>query len=511
MSDTGRFPAPVYKDTVLAPLFEIAKRHHAAPLMRINEAHAVMLAERGILSREEASAILSALRGIAAGFDADALSYDGSVEDLFFHIEGRLSDRLGVDLAGKLHTGRSRNDIDHTIFKRLLKQRLAGLLHGLTNLVDTLVTVAGANRDTIVVAYTHGQPAQPTSFGHYLGALIEVLLRDLDRLALAGRDLDRCSMGAAAITTTGFDIDRARMADLLGFAEVQENSYGCIAACDYITGVYSALKILFINLGRFVQDLNQWTGFETGHLDVPDAYVQISSIMPQKRNPVPVEHLRLLLSTAAGHCDTIVNTMHNTPFTDMNDSEAEVQAQGYAAFETGGRALALLDGLIAAVRVDEARIRRHIDQSCITITELADSLVRVEDISFRQAHQVASRLARRVVERGESLSTVPFDDAADAFARVIGRPPELSEADFRRFVSPEHFIAVRERYGGPGPKALAASLKGYAKRLATHATALAVFEDRMAAADAALTALVDGHVGAATPATAPGRTQDAGE
>ena len=505
--DSDTFPAPVYKDTVLGPLFDTAKRYHAEPLLRVNRAHAVMLAERGILKREEASAILSALRGIASGFDANALSYDGSVEDLFFHIEGILTERLGIDLAGKLHTGRSRNDVDHTIFKMLLKRRLAGLLHGLTNLVDTLITVAHDNRDTVVVAYTHGQPAQPTTFGHYLGALIEVLLRDLDRLELAGRDLDRCSMGAAAITTTGFDIDRDRMAELLGFAQVQENSYGCIAACDYVTGLYSAMKVLFLNLGRFVQDLNQWTGFETGQLLVPDGFVQISSIMPQKRNPVPVEHLRLLLSTAAGHCDTIVNTMHNTPFTDMNDIEAEVQAGGYAAFDAGARALALLDGLIAAVRVDGERVARHIDASCITITELADSLVRVEGISFRQAHEVAAKLARRVVDGGETLATVPFDAVTDAFAEVIGRPLKLSEPEFRRFVSPEHFIAVRERFGGPGPKAFAASLAGYAKQLAAHATALAVFEDRMAAADAALTAIVDDYVGAAEPATTAPRNR----
>ncbi len=500
--DSDTFPAAVYKDTVLAPLFETAKRHQSGPLMRVNKAHAVMLAERGILGQGEATAILSALRAIEAGFDPEALTYDGSVEDLFFHIEGALTDKLGVDLAGKLHTGRSRNDIDHTLFKMLLKQRLAGLLRGLTNLVDTLITVAHDNRATIVVAYTHGQPAQPTTFGHYLSALIEVLLRDLDRLAHAGRDLDRCSMGAAAITTTGFDIDRERMAVLLGFAEVQENSYGCIAACDYVTGLYAAMKVLFLNLGRFVQDLNQWTGFETGHLHVPDGYVQISSIMPQKRNPVPVEHLRLLLSTAAGHCDTITNTMHNTPFTDMNDSESEVQAGGYAAFEAGGRALALLDGLIAAVRVDGDKVARHIDESCITITELADSLVRVEGISFRQAHEVAATLARRVVDRGESLSSVPFEAVTEAFDETIGRPPKLSEADFRRFVSPEHFIAVRERYGGPGPKALAASLAGYAKQLAGHATALAVFEDRMASADTVLAAAVGGYLGAAGSAAA---------
>ncbi len=495
--DDGSFPAPVYRRTVLAPLFEDARRHFAGPLMRVNYAHAVMLAERGIVARADIAAIVAALRAIEADVDgeAEAAAYTGEVEDFFFDIERRLTARLGPDVAGRLHTGRSRNDIDHTIFKMRLKERLAGLLDGLTGLVGTLIDVARANRATIVVAYTHGQPAQPTTFGHYLGALVEVLLRDLDRLALAGRVLDKCSMGAAAITTTGFDIDRARVADLLGFAEVQENAYGCIAACDYITGLYAAMKVLFINLGRFVQDLGQWTGFETGHLRVPDGYVQVSSIMPQKRNPVPVEHLRLICSTAAGHCDTIVDTMHNTPFTDMNDSEGEVQAGGYAAFEAGERALALLRGLIAAVRVDEARVRRHIDESCITITELADSLVRAEDIPFRQAHAVATGLARRIIDRGERLDIVPFAAFAAIFAAAIGRPPAIGEDDFRRFVSPEHFIAVRERPGGPGPAALTASLDGYAAALDDHAAALAAFTGRAADAARRLDTLVDDLIG----------------
>src|SRR5262249_44144732 len=183
---------------------------------------------------------------------------------------------------------------------------------------------------TLVVAYTHGQPAQPTTFGHYIAALIEVLLRDNDRLVAASQALELCSMGAAAITTTGFPIDRARVAHLLGFAAVQENSYGCIAACDYVTGVYAAMKVMFVNLGRVVQGLNQWPGLDTGHLQGPDGFVQISPIMPQKRNPVPLEPMPLIASLGAGHCDTAVNTMHNTPFTDMNDCETEVQGAGYA-------------------------------------------------------------------------------------------------------------------------------------------------------------------------------------
>ncbi len=286
-----------------------------------------------------------------------SLVYTGEHEDFFFYVEGELIRRLGVEVAGKLHTGRSRNDIDHTVFKLALKDRLAALLTEHAAMIEALLAVAERERETIVVAYTHGQPAQPTTYGHYLAAFIELSLRDMDRLLHAVRTVDLSSMGAAAITTSGFGLDRARMAELLGFADVQENSYGCIAAADYATGVYAAMKLLFIHAGRFVQDLNAWTGFEIGHLRVPDAFVQISSIMPQKRNPVPVEHLRLMASLGAARCEAVLTAVHNTPFTDMNDSEGEVQIAGYEAFDTAHRLMALLGGLLAAVTIDSAKVR----------------------------------------------------------------------------------------------------------------------------------------------------------
>jgi argininosuccinate lyase len=459
--DEERFPAPVYRETVLAPLFEGVKQHHWRQQMRINRASAIMLAAQGLLTRAEAGAILRALDDIERETDVAALTYTGEHEDFFFLVQGELERRLGVDTAGKLHTGRSRNDIDHTVFKMALKERLASLLGDLLEATGALIEVADANRTTLVVAYTHGQPAQPTTYGHYLGAVVELLLRDVERLRQASRYPDLSSMGAAAITTSGFPLDRKLMAELLGFAEVQDNAYGCIAANDYLTSVYGALRLLFVHLGRFVQDLNAWTGFEVGHLHVPDAYVQVSSIMPQKRNPVAVEHLRLLCSLAAGRAEATLAVLHNTPFTDVNDAEGEVQVAGYAAFEAGGRALRLLAGFIRAARVDEARVRRHIDESCITATELADSLVRTEGISFRQAYEVVSRLVRGMLERGERFPTVPYAAFAEAFAGVAGRAPRLAEADLRRFTTPEHFVAVRTLPGGPAPGPLGASLARY--------------------------------------------------
>jgi argininosuccinate lyase len=481
-----RFPAPVYRDAVLAPLFESATRHHFRQLMRVNRASALVLAGRGLLSRPEAAAILRALDEVEAATDVAALAYTGEHEDLFFLVEAELARRLGVETAGKLHTGRSRNDIDHTVFKLALKERLAALLAELLAAIGVLLDVAEANRATLVVAYTHGQPAQPTTYGHYLGAVIELLLRDVERLRLASRHADLCPMGAAAITTSGFPLDREAMAALLGFAQVQENAYGCIAASDYVTGVHAAVRLLFLHLGRVAQDLNAWTAFEVGHLSVPDGWVQVSSIMPQKRNPVAVEHLRLLCSLAAGRAGATIDALHNTPFTDVNDAEGEVQVAGYAAFEAGGRALRLLAGFIGACRVDEARVRRHIEESCLTATELADSLVRAEGLSFRQAHEVVARLVKAMLGRGERFATVPHAAFVEAFAAVIGRPPRLGEADLRRYTTPEHFVAVRTLPGGPAPAPLAASFARYRGELDEARAWLDGYRSRIEAIDARL-------------------------
>lgn len=486
MTDTSTFPDPTYRDTVLAPLFEGVKQHYARHMGALNRAHLVMLADTGILGAAEATRLAGALRAIEAETDIAALEYTGEHEDYFFLVESELRRRLG-DLGGALHTARSRNDMDHTLFKLALRSRSVRLMEQVLHLAQALTDKARAESATLIVAYTHGQPAQPTTFGHYLAAAIEVLLRDAERLAAAMDGLDHCPMGAAAITTSGFPIDRARVADLLGFAEPLLNSYGCIASVDYVTGLYSAIKLIFLHLGRVVQDMAFWSAFEVGQLYVPNALVQISSIMPQKRNPVPIEHLRHLSSVTVGRCDTIVNTMHNTPFTDMNDSEGEVQQAGYAAFDTGGRVLDLLAAMLPACSINADRVRANTDAACITITELADTLVRDEGLTFRQAHEIAARTARRVIADARPLGA-GYEAFHAAFAAETGRTPALSEASFAHAVAPETFVARRDRPGGPAPAALASALDLYAGQLtALHAT-LTARTDRYSRAQAALSA-----------------------
>jgi argininosuccinate lyase len=194
--------------------------------------------------------------------------------------------------------------------------------------------------------------------------------------------------------------------------------------------------------------------------------------MPQKRNPVPIEHLRHLSSQTVGRAQAVLTVMHNTPFTDMNDSEGETQSMGYQAFASAYRVLDLLAALVEQIRIDPKRVRDNISRSCITITELADSLVRREGLSFREGHEIAAAVAKAVVAQGGDLVRDGYAPFTAAFEKATGRRSALDETSFGEIVSPEYFVSVRTRFGGPAPEPLLAAIAGYkadAKRLAdTH-------------------------------------------
>jgi len=464
-NDNSQFPDPFYKETVLRPLFDGAKIHYIDGFRRIDRAHLIMLYECGIINGEIAGKIARALHDIDQTIEPSTLVYTGEVEDFFFLIEKELKQRIGVDVAGFLHTARSRNDIDHTLFKIALKARIDQFMTQARRLLAAMIESAERNQATLIVAYTHGQPAQPSTFGHYLSAAIEILIRDIERLEQARKIVDLCPMGACAITTSGFPIDRARMADLLGFAAPLPNSYSCIASVDYITATYSAIELMFLHLGRLIQDFQVWSSFEVGQIYVPNAFVQISSIMPQKRNPVAIEHLRHLASQASARARAVRDVVHNTPFTDMNDSEAETQIMGYEAFDTSARVLDLLTALIAQLSIDGARVQENIDRSCITITELADSLVRQEALSFRQAHEIAAQVARELTALKSNLTEQGYPLFCDAFQHHTGRQSQIDEAAFKLIVSAQNFVAVRTRFGGPAQEPMRQALKTYQQKL----------------------------------------------
>ncbi|HEY8536867.1 MAG TPA: lyase family protein, partial [Vicinamibacterales bacterium] len=270
--------APEYIAYVLNENFEDAKRLFLAPLMAIQRAHLVMLTDCGIVPRDIARRLRDALETLDEAQVREVV-YDGSCEDLFFYVERLLIERCGEDVAGRLHTARSRNDIDMTMYRMRLREFVLALYERTLALRESLLALADRHRETVMVVHTHTQPAQPSTVAHYLLGVIEQLERDGVRLRAAYATTNRCPLGSCAVTGTGFPIDRQLTSDLLGFDAPTGNTYGSIATVDYLLESVSAASVLLVGLGRFVQDLLLWSTREVGALRFGDGFVQCSSIM----------------------------------------------------------------------------------------------------------------------------------------------------------------------------------------------------------------------------------------
>src|SRR5258705_5026372 len=348
-----------------------------------------MLRRRAIVSAADARVLRDPLDSISLP-TVMATPFDHACEDLFFHLERLLVQACGEDVAGRLHVARSRNDIDMTMYRMRQREFVASLAAAVLDLRGALVDVAARHRETIFAAHTHTQPAQPTTIAHYLLAIVEQLERDHVRLQAAYISTNKSPLGACAITGTGFPIDRQLTSDLLGFDEPTGNTYGSIATVDYLLESVSAAQVLLVGLGRVVQDLLLWCTREFGYLRLADGLVQGSSIMPQKRNPVALEHARSITSKALGQAAAIVTAVHNTPFGDIVDTEDDLQPLVASMFRAAKAAAPLAPASIRGTAFDVQRLQPHAEEGGTTSTYLADRLVRVPNVPFGKAHAIAA-------------------------------------------------------------------------------------------------------------------------
>jgi argininosuccinate lyase len=438
---------PQYVSHVLNENFEDAKTLFLSPLMAIHYAHLVMLADRGIVSAADAHTLRAALDSMSVS-DIRRTPYDGTCEDLFFFVERLLVEACGDEVAGRLHTARSRNDIDMTMYRMRQREFILAVVEAAIELRGALVDLAGRHRHTVFAAHTHTQPAQPSTIAHYLLAVIEQLERDGRRLAAAYASTNRNPLGACAITGTGFPIDRCLTSDLLGFDGPTGNTYGSIATVDYMLESVSATAVLLAGLGRVVQDLLLWCTMEFGYLRLADGFVQSSSIMPQKRNPVALEHARAIASKALGQASGIMLSVHNTPFGDIVDTEDDLQPLVASMFHDAVRAVTLVGAAMRGAGFDVARLASLASEGGTTLTELADHLVREHGLPFRTAHGIAARLLN--AQRDDPSAPLAASLAAVS-ADLLGAPLRYSEEQIAEIMSPRHFVDVRRTLGGPAP------------------------------------------------------------
>jgi argininosuccinate lyase len=437
--------AAEYVACVLNENFEDAKAQFLVPLMAIHYAHLVMLTEQKIMPAPDAGAIAGALAGISLD-DVRDVKYDGTYEDLFFYVERLIVKGCGEDAAGRLHTARSRNDIDMTMYRMQQRSLILALLGASLEVRRTLLALAAAHRDALFAAHTHTQPAQPSTIAHYLLAVIEQLERDAVRLRAAYASTNQNPLGACAITGTGFPIDRTRTAALLGFEGTTGNTYGSIATVDYLLESVSAAAVLMTGLGRVIQDLLLWCTTEFGYLRLSDGFVQCSSIMPQKRNPVSLEHARAISSKAVGQAGAIMLTVHNTPFGDIVDTEDDLQPLVFSMFRDATRAVRLVAAAMKDARFDRAKLAERAEQGWITVTELADTLTRDRGVAFKTSHSIAARF---VSASGADAHEPPAAILARISLEVLGERIEYTDAELARILSARYFVDVRKTHGGP--------------------------------------------------------------
>jgi argininosuccinate lyase len=442
-----------YVAHVLRPNFAQAKRYLFKPLMLVNKAHAVMLENCALLTHDDASALLSALEEIDRT-GSRAYAYNEAYEDLYFAIEAKLIELTGAEVGGNLQIARSRNDIDAAMIRMVVREAVLGLLEVISELRSVILSRSLEFVAALMPGYTHNQPAQPTTLAHYFGATLACLERDAERLRAAYKNVNRNPLGAAAMTTTSFPIRRDITERLLGFEGLEENGINAVGGADHTLEAVSATMLCAISLSRTTFDLMTWTSREVGFLRVPDKFVQISSIMPQKRNPVVLEHIRAKLSRTHGAAQTVFNLARNIPYGDVNDVGEPMLEPVLRCFTEADEAISLLAAVLEGAHFNVEQMEQRAGEHFTTATGLADHLVAECGLPFRQAHHVASRVVDLAYQRGLGFEQVNAALVNEAALDRLGKTLELSEASVRLALDPRAFVEARKLPGGPAREAM---------------------------------------------------------
>lgn len=451
------FPHPLYSQHVLQPAYLDAQRYLFDPMLAAHEAHALMLAECDVISQANALALLQAVAQIRDE-GVDALAYQPGVEDLFFRIEARIIELAGPDYGGNLQLARSRNDLGQALARMACRQQILALYGDLLALRRAILDQARTHVSTIMPGYTHTQPAQPVTFAHYLAGVLTFLAKDQARLAAAYANVNESPLGAAAFTGTGFPIDRQRLADLLGFDRVIASTHHSIGAGDHLTDIAFAVQSLATGLSRITKDLLFLATQEANALRIDDSFIQISSIMPQKRNPVVLEHLRARLSRTLGAAQAVVLQCHNIPYGDTQDIEDEIMPPLNEALQSAQACVTLYMAFFETVQLNAEHLRRRAGEGFTTATELADTLVREAGLPFRLAHKVVAQMVQRAVRQGVSSGALTLAMLHEAAEAVLNEPINFTAEQLARALDAETFIHARGGLGGVAPTATGALL-----------------------------------------------------
>ena len=406
-----------------------------------SRAHAAMLRDQGIVSAQDAAAILDGLDTIAAEYERDGPPTDPALEDIHMAVEARLAELIGP-AAGRLHTARSRNDQVATAFKSWVRNACAEASEAIAALQRILVGRAAVHAETTMPGFTHLQVAQPVTLGHHLLAYVEMLARDADRFAAAAARADECPLGAAALAGTGFAIDRDATARALGFDRPTANSLDSVSDRDFALDHLSAATQCGLHLSRLAEELILWASPPFGFVRLSDQWSTGSSIMPQKRNPDAAELVRGHSGRILGLFTGLMVTMKGLPLAYSKDMQDD-KAPTFEAHDLIMLSLAALAGTIETATFDHARMREVAAAGFSTATDLADWLVREAGVPFREAHHITGRAVRAAEDQGCDLPDLDLATLQAIDPRIDARVYDV--------LAVEASVASRTSHGGTAP------------------------------------------------------------
>jgi argininosuccinate lyase len=422
-----------------------------------SRAHAAMLAATGILDASDVQAIDEGLAQIAAEIEAQKFNFRDALEDIHTNIEARLTEIAG-DSARRLHTARSRNDQVATDFRLFVRDAIDAIALQIKDLMRALATRAAQHAATIMPGFTHLQTAQPVTFGHHLLAYVEMLSRDSGRLQDARTRLNECPLGAAALAGTSFPIDRHLTAKILGFDRATANSLESVSDRDFALEFLSTLSILAMHLSRLSEEIIIWCSSPFRFIALSDAYTTGSSIMPQKRNPDAAELTRAKTGRIFGALMALLTVMKGLPMAYAKDMQEDKEPV-FDAIDAITLCLAASAGMVRDMTVNEPQMRALAASGFSTATDLADWLVRVLKMPFRDAHHVTGQLVALAEQKNLDLSDLTLTDMQLIEPRITAEIFDVLTVDAS--------VTSRTSFGGTAPQNVAAAAAKWLETLAT--------------------------------------------
>ena len=442
----------VRKDVVKFTSSIESDRRLLKPVIKINEAHVAMLMEQKIIDWPNGVKLLQALSELES-----KMKLKPYLEDVHVAVEEEVNKKVGQEIGGNLHIAKSRNDQVSTAIRIELRQNLLDLMNSVINLQEALTKLAGKHVRTVVPGYTHLHPAQPVTFAHYLLSYVDMLERDSQRLEETYQRVNLCPMGAGALATSSFPIDRDRVAELLGFSEVLENSIDAVSSRDFILETMADLTIIAVGISRLVEDLILWSSPSFGIIDLPDSFSSTSSIMPQKKNPDVLEVIRARTSYILGNFLTSAATMKALP-SGYNMDFQEITPRLWESLENVTGSLDMLSRLVTNLKASKNVFSNPLLKFS-TSTELANTLVRKYKVPFRTAHKIVGSLIRTLIEHKLSFSDVTPELLQKVMQDSLGLSLEINVEDIHESIDPLKFVESHNARGGPSPTEVKRMLK----------------------------------------------------